>query len=127
MADIFHCLRMSASPADVLRAVTEDELLRPWWANENANDNDLSVRRLRIADGHDGAGVAWRCIDGPAEWIGTDIVFAFAQEGRETVVRFAHRNWRETNDAFARCTTKWGRILMALKSRVETPEADDLV
>jgi hypothetical protein len=127
MADIFHCLRMSASPADVLRAVTEDELLRPWWGSDNANDNDLSVRSLEIADGIDGAGVAWRCVDGPPEWIGTDIVFAFAQEGRETVVRFAHRNWRETNDAFARCTTKWGRILMALKSRVETPEADDLV
>jgi hypothetical protein len=27
MADIFHCLRMSASPAEVLRAVTENELL----------------------------------------------------------------------------------------------------
>ncbi len=119
MADIFHCLRMSASRDDVLRAVTEDELLRPWWAN----DNHLAVRRLEIADG---SSVAWRCTDGPPGWIGTDIVFAFAQEGRETVVRFAHRNWRETNDAFARCTTKWGRVLMALKSRVETPEADDL-
>lgn len=121
MADIFHCLRMSATPDDVLRAVTVDELLRPWWAADDA----LAVRCLSIEDGA-GPGVAWRCIDGPPEWIGTDIVFAFAQEGRETVVRFAHRNWRETNDAFARCTTKWGRILMALKSRVETPEADDL-
>ena len=124
MADIFHCLRMSASPDDVLRAVTEDELLRPWWA---ASERDrLAVRCLTIADG-DGLGIAWRCVDGPAEWIGTDIVFALAEEGRETVVRFAHKNWRETNDAFARCTTKWARILMALKSRVETPEADDLV
>ncbi|MDB5220446.1 MAG: Aha1 domain protein [Myxococcaceae bacterium] len=123
MADIVHCLRMSASPEDLFRAVTEDELLRPWWAHESTNDNHLAVRPLAISDGR---GVAWRCVDGPPEWIGTDIVFAFAQEGRETVVRFAHRNWRETNDAFARCTTKWGRILMALQARVETPEADDL-
>jgi uncharacterized protein YndB with AHSA1/START domain len=134
MADIFHCLRMSASPDDVLRAVTEDELLRPWWAAEDAGPSPapssrtprFAVRCLSIAESA-GPGVAWRCVDGPPEWIGTDIVFALAQEGRETVVRFAHRNWRETNDAFARCTTKWGRILMALKSRVETPEADDLV
>ena len=124
MADIFHCLRMSASPDDVFRAVTENELLRPWWASDKASDNQLAVRCLTMADG---TGIAWRCTDGPPEWIGTDIVFAIAQEGRETVVRFAHRNWRETNDAFARCTTKWGRILMALKSRVETPEAEDLV
>jgi hypothetical protein len=122
MADIFHCLRVSASPDEVLRAVTEKELLRPWWAG---NDG-LSVRCLTLADGA-GPGIAWRCVEGPPEWIGTDIVFALAEEGRETVVRFAHRNWRETNDAFARCTTKWGRILMALKSRVETLEADDVV
>ena len=68
----------------------------------------------------------WQCLDGPPEWIGTDITFSFAREGAETVVRFAHRNWREASDAFAQCTTKWGRVLMALKSRVETPEADDL-
>lgn len=121
MADIHHCLRMTASPDDVLRAVTEDELLRPWWAG----GNDLAVRCLSIADGA-GPSVAWRCVAGPPDWVGTDIVFALAPEGRETVVRFAHRNWRETNDAFARCSTKWARVLMALKSRVETPEAEDL-
>jgi hypothetical protein len=120
MADIFHCLRMSASPDDVFRAVTEEELLRPWWANET----ELDVRCVEVSDG---ARVVWRCFEGPPEWVGTDISFAFAREGRETVVRFAHRNWRETSDAFAQCTTKWGRVLMALKSRVERPEADDLL
>jgi hypothetical protein len=119
MADIFHSLRMRASTDDVFRAVTEDELLRPWWASEG----NLAVRPVEIADG---LGVAWRCVDGPAEWIGTDITFAFVRDGAETIVRFAHRNWRETSDAFAQCTTKWGRVLFALKSRVETAEADDL-
>ena len=119
MADIFHCLRMNASADDVFRAVTEDGLLRPWWANESG----FAVRCVERADG---ARVAWRCVEGPEEWIGTDITFAFAREGSETVVRFAHKNWREASDAFARCTTKWGRVLLALKSRVETPEAEDL-
>jgi hypothetical protein len=119
MADIFHSLRMRASTDDVLRAVTEDELLRPWWAG----DGNLAVRSVEMKGA---LGVAWRCVDGPPEWIGTDITFAFARDGAETIVRFAHRNWRETSDAFAQCTTKWGRVLMALKSRVETPEAEDL-
>lgn len=119
MADIFHCLRVNASPDEVFRAVTEDELLRPWWAKDGA----LDVRCVEVSDG---ARVVWRCFDGPPGWVGTDIAFAFVPEGRETVVRFTHRNWRETSDAFARCTTKWARVLMALKSRVERPEADDL-
>ncbi|CAN5921826.1 SRPBCC domain-containing protein [soil metagenome] len=119
MADIFHSLRMRASTDEVLRAVTEDDLLRPWWAS----DGKLAVRS--VAEGNRLA-VTWRCVDGPPEWIGTDITFALARDGAETIVRFAHRNWRETSDAFAQCTTKWGRVLLALKSRVETPEADDL-
>ncbi len=59
MADIFHSLRMRASTDDVVRAVTEDELLRPWWAN----DNNLAVRPVEVRGT---IGVAWRCIDGPA-------------------------------------------------------------
>lgn len=119
MADIFHQLRMKATADDVFRAVNEEELLRPWWAGDGA----LAVQCVELDDG---ARVSWRCVDGPTEWIGTDITFAFAREGGETVVRFAHRNWRETSDAFARCTTKWARVLMALKARVETPEPDDV-
>ena len=119
MADIFHCLRVHASPDDVFRAVTEDQLLQSWWAN----DSELDVRCVEILDG---ARIVWRCVEGPPEWVGTDIAFAFTRDGRETVVRLQHKNWRETSDAFAHCTTKWGRVLMALKSRVEMPEADDL-
>jgi uncharacterized protein YndB with AHSA1/START domain len=119
MADIFHNLRMHASTDDVFRAVTEEELIRPWWAR----DARLAVKCVEIADGES---VSWQCIEGPDEWVGTEIAFTFEPEGGETVVRFAHKNWREPNDAFARCNTKWGRVLQALKSRVETAEGEDL-
>ena len=42
MADILHCLRISASPEDVFRAVTEDELLGRWWSGKG----ELDVPRL---------------------------------------------------------------------------------
>ena len=119
MADIFHTLRMRAAAEDVLLAVTENDLLRPWWASEGA----LAVRSLEVAEGR---GVAWRCVEGPPEWVGTDIAFAVACDGGDTILRFSHRNWHATTEAFAHCTTKWGRVLLALKSHVETPEAEDL-
>lgn len=62
---------------DVVRAVTEDDLPRPWWTVENK----LSVRPVEM---NGSLGVAWRCIDGPPEWIGTGITFAFARDGGET-------------------------------------------
>jgi hypothetical protein len=119
MVGIFHSVRIQAPQDDVFQAVSEIELLRPWWANEG----NLAVQCLGVVEG---AHVAWRCVDGPPEWVGTEIAFLFAREQGETVVRFAHTNWREVSDAFARCTTKWGRVLMALKGTLETPEADDL-
>ena len=128
MADIFHSLRMRASTDDVINAVTEDELLRPWWPDEGLvlaaqPARDQAVSRVERAIS---SSVAWRCVEGPEEWVGTDIMFAFARDGGDTVVRFAHRNWRDTSDSFAECTTKWGRVLLALKARVETPDADDV-
>jgi len=119
MADIVHQLRMRAPAEEVFRAVTEEGLLEPWWSGHGK----LAVDRLELEESKR---VSWRCVDGPEEWVGTDITFAFAPEGSDTVVRFSHRNWREASDAFARCTTRWGCVLMALKSRVETPEPDDV-
>jgi hypothetical protein len=86
-------------------------------------DAPLDVEALAVDAG---PGVVWRCVSGPPQWAGTDIEFYLVRDGDDTVVRFVHRNWRESSDAFARCTTKWGRVLQALKSRVETPEADDV-
>ncbi len=119
MADIFHSLRVRAGADDVLDAVSRFELVNAWWPN------DRLVFSPASKDSAGEAAIAWNCVEGPAEWVGTSISFDVAVDGLETVLRFSHRNWREASDAFAECTTKWGRVLMAVKSRVETPDADD--
>lgn len=133
MAEIVHRFRVNAAPAEVLRAVREQALRVAFWPIETK----ISMRATseappcRITREHDVASgsvsLAWACLDGPPEWVGTLVSFDVAPEGDETVVRFAHRNWRASTDFMAQCATSWARVLLDLKSQLEVPEPDDLL
>jgi hypothetical protein len=64
--------------------------------------------------------VRWRVVDGPAEWVGTDIDFAISQSGEYATVLFGHRNWREWDEFMSHCSTKWASFLFSLREMVET-------
>ena len=119
MATINHRVRVKASAAEVFRALVEEDVLRPWRTNE-------PTLALRVIAVESPAHVEWRCVEGPAEWIGTHVRFDLARAGGETVLRLGHLNWADASDFMAECTTTWGRILLSLKARLEVPEAEDL-
>ena len=72
----------------------------------------------------------WRVVDGPAEWVGTEIDFTLSQSGEYAIVLFGHRNWREAAEFMAHCSMKWATFLLSLKELAETgkgrPSPDDL-
>jgi hypothetical protein len=63
--------------------------------------------------------VRWRCVDGPEEWIGTDITFELSQQDDQTIIIFGHRNWREAVEFTAHCSMKWAVFLLSLREYVE--------
>lgn len=120
MAAILHSLRMTAATDDVFQAVAADDVFRAWWRG----DRKVRLRRKAVQAGQH---VTWECVDGPLDWIGTDITFDLERDGDETVVRFTHANWPEGSRRFAEHTTKWASVLFALKSNLETPDAEDVL
>lgn len=74
--------------------------------------------------------VRWRCVEGPDEWIGTDITFQLSEQDNQTIVLFGHRNWREVVEGMYHCSMKWATFLLSLREYVETgkgkPSPDDL-
>jgi hypothetical protein len=64
--------------------------------------------------------VRWRCIGGPAEWIGTDVAFQLTEQDGQTIVQFSHRNWREESEFASHCSMKWATFLLSLREYVET-------
>src|SRR5947208_2873876 len=95
---IVHTVEMRAPRADVFRAlVGRAGPARSGWYKESTTAprmNALSdfrfgagevVAKMRVAALEEEARVVWRCVDGPADWIGTDVAFHLIDRGEETI------------------------------------------
>jgi len=74
--------------------------------------------------------VAWSCVGGADEWVGTKLTFDLSEKDGETVVLFTHADWREPSEFMAHCSARWAYFLLSLKGVLETgkgtPFPDDL-
>jgi hypothetical protein len=78
----------------------------------------------------DNKDVRWRCVEGPEEWVGTEIAFHLSEQDGQTIVLFGHRNWCEAVEATYHCSMKWATFLLSLREYLETgvgkPSPNDL-
>ena len=112
MVDILHRVGATVSPAEVYAALTTTDGLAGWWTEDTKAEGDAGevggVIRFRFAGAPEPAGfdmlvrdlrpderVLWEVVEGPEEWIGTEVVFDLSQEDDFTIVMFAHTGWRE--------------------------------
>ena len=136
MVDIIHRIGIKAPTTQVYNALASLEGLAHWWTEEVRGDAwvggkiEFSFRTksgellggmvMEVQELNDNKDVSWRCIEGPAEWIGTDITFQLSEQDNQTIVLFGHRNWREAVEATAHCSMKWATFLLSLREYVET-------
>lgn len=136
MVDIIHRIGIKSPAAQVYKALTSLEGLSRWWTEEVEGDGRIGGRiefcfRSETGDvkGRMGmevqeltppTGVRWRCIDGPEEWVGTNITFQLSQQDDQTIVLFGHRDWREAVEFTSHCSMKWAVFLLSLREYVET-------
>jgi uncharacterized protein YndB with AHSA1/START domain len=145
MADILHRVGIKSSVDHVYTALATREGLADWWTNNTQGESKVGeLLQFRFsADGSEIGGfdmqvleldpatrVRWQVIDGPAEWIGTNISWDLKQEGDYAVILFKHQGWKEPVEFMHHCSTKWAIFLMSLKSLLETgkgaPNPDDI-
>ena len=146
MADIIHRIGIKAPVAQVYKALSTIEGLRHWWTEEVEGDEQIGGKIeftfrpetgdikgqmvMEVRELNPGKDVRWRCVDGPAEWIGTDITFDLSQQDDQVIVIFGHKNWREAVEFTAHCSMKWAVFLLSLREYVETgkgkPSPNDL-
>lgn len=129
MPNIRHRIAIQNSPAAVYKALTTQKGLAGWWTRPDAEGTKLGARmRFIFKDGGPAMEVieltpskhvSWRCIDGPSEWLNTVLTFDISRVGKETVLLFAHRGWREESEFMAHCSCKWAYFMLSLKSLLE--------
>lgn len=136
MIDIIHRIGIKSSPAPVYKALSTIKGLAHWWTEEVDGNEQVGGRIeftfrsetgdvkgkmvMEVQQLNPEKNVQWRCIDGPAEWIGTDITFQLSQQDDQTIIIFGHRNWREAVEFTAHCSMKWAVFLLSLREYVET-------
>ena len=137
MVDITHRIGIKAPAAQVYKALTSLDGLGHWWTEEVTGDSDKVGGKI-VFTFHKKTGelrgtmvmevqeltpqkeVRWRCVDGPPEWMGTDIIYKLVHEDNQTTILFGHRNWREEVEFMSHCSMKWATFLLSLRAYVET-------
>ncbi len=136
MVDILHRVGVTSSPEKVYEALTTIDGLRGWWTETTKGDSStggvIEFRFAPVPDGFDMKVVEatapelvlWEVVDGPEEWVGTQVRFQLKEEDGFTIVLFSHVGWREPVEFMHHCSTKWATYLMSLKQLLETGQGD---
>jgi uncharacterized protein YndB with AHSA1/START domain len=131
MADIRHRVGISAPREQVYAALATREGLSGWWTRDTAGGDAVGSKLefffgqpepggvMEVVELVPGQRVAWRCVQGPDEWVDTVLSFDLSESGGETVVMFAHADWREPAEFMHHCSTKWAYFLLGMKTGLE--------
>ncbi|WP_063051001.1 SRPBCC family protein [Nocardia arthritidis] len=131
MVDILHRVGIKSAVADVYAALTTTEGLAGWWTTDTSGKGSdvggvLEFRfgaggfDMRVAELDPGKRVRWEVIDGPEDWVGTQLHWDLAQADDYAIVLFKHQGWKEPVESMHHCSTKWAVFLLSLKSLIET-------
>lgn len=130
MVDILHRIGVTSAPEKVYAALTTVDGLAGWWTEDTHGDGDpggvLQFRfipggfDMKVLDARPGELVLWEVVDGPAEWVGTQVRFELSRQDGFTIVLFRHEGWKEPVEFMYHCSTKWASYLLSLKQLVET-------
>jgi len=133
-ATIRHRVGTAADPSAVYQRLATEDGLRRWWTQDvrgvSAVGDTLSFHfggpdrscAMEVRELRPDQRVVWRCVDGPDEWLGTELTFELQRgsDTDETVILFTHDGWREPGEFMHHCSTKWASYLISLKHDVET-------
>jgi uncharacterized protein YndB with AHSA1/START domain len=136
MVDIIHRIGIKSSADKVYKALSTIDGLSNWWTTEVEGDDRLGGNiqfnfrtesgelkgsmTMKVEQLKPNKEVRWRCVDGPAEWIGTQVTFEMSEQDGQVIVIFGHRNWKEAVEFTAHCSMKWAVFLLSLREYVES-------
>jgi uncharacterized protein YndB with AHSA1/START domain len=142
MTDIRHRVGIAAPAGRVYQALATTEGLSGWWTRDVLGDPQVGGKLefyfgypepaavMEVTELVPARRVAWRCVQGPDEWVGTTLTYDLSAAGDETALLFTHSDWREPIEFMHHCSTKWAYHLIGLKAGLEggaaTPYPEDM-
>jgi uncharacterized protein YndB with AHSA1/START domain len=132
MPDIIHRVGIRSTPEKVFTAISTIEGLSHWWTTNTWGDSGLGgVICFRFEGGGMDMKVTalkpkkivkWICVDGPKEWIDTELTFQLKPKDDQVFVLFTHAGWKKSVEFMYHCSTKWAVFLLSLRDWLERGE-----
>jgi len=131
MPDLMHQIPINASPQKVYGALATQAGLASWWTADTraeekvggeaefAFDKRSAVFRMTIKTLDPGKQVVWSCHGDHPEWAGTKLTWTITPDGRGSVLRFTHGDWKSSTEMLAICNSTWGELMYRLKGYLE--------
>jgi uncharacterized protein YndB with AHSA1/START domain len=123
---------MRVSPAKVYDAIATLDGLSRWWIVGTTGDPSVGGIihfksegggfEMKVLESTPGRLVKWKCVEGPGEWVGTELTFRLEARDGQTYVLFTHAGWREPVEFMHHCSTKWAVFMLSLMNWVERAE-----
>jgi hypothetical protein len=146
MVNIIHRIGIQGDIRKVYEALATVQGISDWWTKDTSGASEIGktvVTRFHTLEGHEVGSmrfeiivleadkkVHWKFLEGPEEWIGTEVIFDLHQEDNYTIVLFSHINWAEEVEFKAHCSMKWAVFMLSLKQLIENgegkPSPDDI-
>ena len=135
MHSLDHEITIGADPSTVYRALTTLDGIQAWFTpattgqGEPGSSWDMSFPgsstrfEWEVEAAQPDVLVAWRCLAGPGEAMGTTVIFRLQPVAGGTALTFTHRGWPHTAGNFTRCNTLWGGLLHHLQRYAESGAA----
>ena len=128
MPDILHRVGIKASPEKVFEALSTIDGLRHWWIAETTGETkkggiiDFGFSQMKVVKSEPEKLVHWKCVQGPKEWLGTEVTFRLKWKDEQTFVIFKHAKWKKPAEFMHHCSTKWAVFLLSLRDWLERSE-----
>jgi uncharacterized protein YndB with AHSA1/START domain len=136
MADILHDVRIGAPADRVFEAISTPAGLDTWWTKTAAGEPRLGAEyTLGFGPEYDWRAVVTRLEPGSrfelqmakadADWAGTRVGFELVPSDGQTILRFHHTGWPDTNEHYRISCSCWALYLRILRRSLEHGERVD--
>ena len=130
MADSLHQIEIHTDAHTLYQAINSDSGIKSWWtplchmAQKEGDNCRISYESLRLILFAQKLlpqkRAFWVCLDGPQDWLGTELWWEIEQLGPKLCrLDFKHMNWQRDDGLFPQANSMWGNLLNKLKDYCE--------
>lgn len=129
--DIVHTVEIDTTAEALIRTLTTRQGIGGWYTPETKAEprlgstvecafGDYGALKFRLDELDPRGRLRWTVVQGPPEWLGTSVSFAFTDRGGTIDLEFRHAGLPAEYDAFSSFNYLWGQYVRSIRLYAET-------